>query len=532
MKKTLENQKINSEGIDRLSEMAGELLEQSNVDRSIATRTRLVLETLLENISRHYEEEIEIGISFTKRLGIKTLDITWSGEKYNPTVGDDVDEWTATILSEIAMAPTYRHRKKSNKVSIRLPRNKLREEVYLVLAFVIAIGLGFAGEYIPDNIVSSVTEYGLVPAADIFMNMLMTFAGILVFLCVVTGVCGLGSVREFSKIGRTMTSRYIITSFLGCGVCVLLALPFYSLTIVERSADFRGKAIFEMVLNIIPKDPVTPFMNGNMLQIVFMGILVGVGLLVFGSELNRLREVIIQAKKVIVYIVELICGLLPIYIIASLTKLFWSKGMGIFATIWKPFIICMVLCHIVAFAAVASASIRCKVSPFLLMKKMLSSYIVGFTTASASATMGTMFEVNEKRLGIPISLSQFGVPLGSLICNSAVGGIFVGIIYYVAEFSGTDVSVGWFVGVWLVTTILSFAMPPVAGGPLVCLEVMFAAFHLPVDCMGIAVTLIMLTDFAMTSTRVMTVHMELAIVAKHNGTLDMDMLKSRDVNAG
>ena len=82
------------------------------------------------------------------------------------------------------------------------------------------------------------------------------------------------------------------------------------------------------------------------------------------------------------------------------------------------------------------------------------------------------------------------------------------------------------------TTILSFAMPPVAGGPLVCLEVMFAAFHLPVDCMGIAVTLIMLTDFAMTSTRVMTVHMELAIVAKHNGTLDMDMLKSRDVNAG
>ena len=49
MKKTLENQKINSEGIDRLSEMAGELLEQSNVDRSIATRTRLVLETLLEN---------------------------------------------------------------------------------------------------------------------------------------------------------------------------------------------------------------------------------------------------------------------------------------------------------------------------------------------------------------------------------------------------------------------------------------------------------------------------------------------------
>ena len=83
MKKTLENQKINSESIDRLSEMAGELLEQSNVDRSIATRTRLVLETLLENISRHYEEEIEIGISFTKRLGIKTLDITWSGEKMN-----------------------------------------------------------------------------------------------------------------------------------------------------------------------------------------------------------------------------------------------------------------------------------------------------------------------------------------------------------------------------------------------------------------------------------------------------------------
>ena len=65
--------------------------------------------------------------------------------------------------------------------------------------------------------------------------------------------------------------------------------------------------------------------------------------------------------------------------------------------------------------------------------------MIGLTTASSTAALGTVFDINSKKLGIPEDLNRFGVPIGTALCHSAGSASFIAIIYYLTEYSKNPV---------------------------------------------------------------------------------------------
>ena len=88
-----------------------------------------------------------------------------------------------------------------------------------------------------------------------------------------------------------------------------------------------------------------------------------------------------------------------------------------------------------------------------------------------------------------------------------------------------NVNLGWFLTVWLVVNLVSPAMPPVSGGPLVCLGLMMKQFGIPMECLGVAATLVLLTDFSMTAFRLVIGHIQTIDEAAHFNILDYDILR-------
>ena len=530
MKKIKSTIQLNSSGIDQASELLQEWMYGKNVQSRNLQRTRLAFETILIDLSEHYGEEHEATLILRRRLGMKTVSLCYDGEPYNPVShsGEDgSDEWTERFLSDIMMKPHWKHSKGSNELYLRIPRNKLRDELLLLIALVVAILLGFAGMYLPSNVTSTAMEYVFEPISTLFMNLLKTLAGFLVFLSIVTGICGIGSLSDFSKVGKYMIGRYVLFTFLGAGFCVLAMMPLHGLVFGEVQGGTQVRRIFELILRIVPDNPVTPFLECNLLQIVFLAILFGVAVLVLLQESSELHAVLIQIKNAVMYLVSLLCRLIPIYIIASLTVLFWEHGMGIFKHIWKPLLLVVIMLHLMAMVKVMSVSIRCKVSPGLLLKKAATSYIIGLTTSSSMAALGTVLDASEHRFGVPKSLGEFGVPIGNVIGRHFVSGGFVIILLFLAEHAGVQVNIGWMISLWIYVSIISFAMVPVAGGTLICLGVMLAQFGIPAEYLGIAASLTLLADFVMAGTYVLDEHMEMVLQARHWGTLDIETLRNK-----
>jgi len=161
----------------------------------------------------------------------------------------------------------------------------------------------------------------------------------------------------------------------------------------------------------------------------------------------------------------------------------------------------------------------------LLFKKVTPALLIGLTAASSTATIGTVMEINSKKLGIPKELNKFAIPVQNILCCDTTGAGFTAIIFYLAEYHNTHVNAGWFLTAWIIIPVLSFAIPPVSGGSLVVLSVLLGLFGIPASALAIAGTLAIIFDFFITWSRIVISEMELVMEAKHWGNLDEEKLK-------
>ena len=520
---------LDEAGVDHISGVLQTWMAQEKVPERSALRSRLAMESILENLCIHYDRKLVVSAAGKKQIGGRVFTVRYGDAPYNPLeeVGENESyEWTNQILSNIGLMPAWSFRRGRNELSLKLPRNKLRSEAWLVIAFLAAVILGFLQPALPPALTDVIGNFVLNSVATVFLHLLGTFAGLVVFLSVINGICGAGGAAEFSKRGKLLILRNIIWSFIGAAFCAVCMIPFFRFQTGLAGGESQFGTVLNLVLQIVPSDPVSPFMNGNTLQIVFVSILVGVVIVALGTKAEKVRDLAVQANSVVMEVIEIICKLLPLYIFCSLTVLFWENGISTFASIWKPLLLCAVFSGVMMLFKLLIVNVRCQVSFGKLLRKVFRGFLIGLTTASSAAAYGVIMEENERELGIDPQLSGFGYPIEMILSNSTKAGGFVAIVYFLAEYDGTVVNPMWFVTTWLLITILSFSMPPVTGGTLICLGILLAQCNISASCLGIAGTLALVGDFFMTCTRIVISQMELVLEAKHWGTLDYEKLRA------
>ena len=529
MKKTYQTITLNNEGVDRISELLQDRFRMGKVKEKNVQRARLAVETILLDLAARFGSDQAIVMVEGKFLGRRYIKLIYKGDPYDPMAGKGNSDFLNKFLSNISMDPvwSYHAEDKTNEIYIKIPRNEMKDEVILMISVVCAILMGLLGNILPENVRNILNDYVFGTVSTLFMNVLLAFAGIMVFLSIICGIIGIGNISDFSKMGKYLVGRLTGETFLWAAIVGAAVIPLHSFRFGEGNGSSGWKAIVDMVVGIVPKDPVTPFAEGNMLQIVFLAVITGIAVLILSRETRTLQDLMIQANNASMTIMGLISRLLPFYIFASLTMLIWQNGIGTFKTVWKPLLLGILIQHLIMFIKIGVTSVRCKVSPVILMKKTAASYLVGLSTASSSAALGLALETNEKKLGVAKDMSNFGQPLANILNCSTTAMAFVCLIYYLAEINGTPVNIGWFICVIVGVSILSFAMPPVPGGTLICLGVMLAQFGIPADYLPLAGTIAMIIDFPLTASRLVTSHMELVLESKHWKTLDSTILKDR-----
>ena len=353
---------LNSAGIDAVSEDVRVWLESTNVDHKDTIRIRLTIEELLLRISEHAGGENVTGtLRLGKRLGAPYISFRYDGESFDPRE-TNADEWSEQILSNLGLAPTWRFRSGFNELTCRLPSGGHKSEIRMVCAFVAAIVLGLAGSAFSPGLTAGLTDYILTPLSDMFLHLLNAFAGLMVFLSVMTGICGLGNSSQLGRVGKVMIPRFLIFSFAGAAVTIALGRPFFSLNAgASAGGTSQVKELIDLVLNILPSNPVQPFVDGNMMQIIFLAFIIGCFMLLVGERSKYLQRVVSDCNSVVIEIMAWVCQFLPVYIFVSLTLQFWQSGAGMLAKIWKPVLVGTLVAALLSAAMNVSACFKFKV---------------------------------------------------------------------------------------------------------------------------------------------------------------------------
>ena len=250
------------------------------------------------------------------------------------------------------------------------------------------------------------------------------------------GICGIGNAADFGRIGKQMVTRFMLFTLLGSAAAALLARPFFTLAGRGSGGESQLVSIRDLLLNILPSNPVRPFYDGNTLQIIFMAAMLGVLLVSAGPSGTRVRELASDLSDIVTEAIRIVCRLLPLFIFASFSLQIWESGIKTLIGLWKPIVLCAAVCAIFLIVKLSFVCFRLKVNPVLLLKKIFPSMVVGFSTASGSAAFSLCSEVNEKELGIDPTLTRIGYPIGSSIYSVCIAVLYVMTAYTTGEIYG------------------------------------------------------------------------------------------------
>ena len=520
---------LDEAGIDTLSHLLAGALEQAGVNRKDIIRLRLAVDEILGLWRSSAEKKTVCTFRCGTRLGRMYLEITAPGRRIDP------DEATAdmagqmlcsNLLAQAGLSPVYSYQDGINRLALYLSKpQKISPLLQLLLAILSAGTAGVVLLALPAPVREAAAGV-VTPLFTALMGILQTLASPMIFLSVCWGIINIGDVHMLGRIGKLVLLRFLGAIFL---LTAMTAACLVWLFRPEGGAASMGEnaaaQIYSMLLEIIPGNIVTPFLEGNSLQIIFMAICAGLVLLVLGEKTSALRALLGQLNTAVQFMMEVVSRYISLFVFVSLLSLMLSDAASNLGGVVKGLLLGMAACVAWPLLYALWACLRLRVSFPLVLRKLLPTYLIALSTASSSAALSSNLETCERRLGISGRIVHFAVPLGQVMFKTGGAVGFFVLALGLAEFYGVAMPLSWIVTGVLTAGLLAIAAPPVPGGSLTCYTVLLAQLGIPDEAIGLAVAGNVILDFFMTSCGISCLQSELMLSANRLGMLDRGRLE-------
>lgn len=363
-----------------------------------------------------------------------------------------------------------------------------------------------------------------------FINSIKMLVVPLVFISLVCGSSSMGDVKKLGRIGIQTFCFYLVTT----AVAISLALAVGKLInpgvgldmsnlITQEPTIGESKPLVEVILSIIPTNPIQSLASGEMLQIIMFSLLLGVSMSVVGKKADPLRKLFESANEVCMKMVSIIMLVAPYGVFALIANTFATTGFdAIFSLLKYMFAVslALVLQVVIVYSGMVKIFTGLKLKPFF--KKFAGVAAVTFSTASSNAALPLTIESMEE-LGVDNSVASFTLPLGATI-NMDGTAIMQGVAcVFIAQLYGIDLGINSFLTIILTATLASVGTAGVPGVGMITLSMVLTSVGLPLEGIGLIMGVDRLLDMARTTVNVMGDCACTLVVSNKEGELDKSM---------
>ncbi len=524
----MEQLDFSNSNIDLTCEEVGKFLASAGVDRREALRLKLTFEEVLLEFQSKFGEDATYKLKCTKRFSAIRVEMTVCGESFNPLEKEDADSTVINgLLAGIGLAPSYNYKNGKNYIVFTPKKKTLSGTVKMLVAILLSVITGLLLTLLPEGARTSLSEYFLTPVADLFFGAIAAVSGPFIFLSVLGSICSMGNTETLGKIGKKTVGAILgYMTVAGLGL-TLLATLFFKVTLGGVSGSDFTK-VLDLIYNIVPANIFEPFINGNSLQIIFIAVIFGIAMLMLSSKISGVFTVVEQLSALVQAVMGVVMEALPFAVFVIFTNMIASGTIVELLGSYKMILLIFLLVSVYLVGMVLWISARKKVSPAVLVKKILPTFLVALTTASSAAAFSTNVKDANKRLGIDKNLVDFGIPFGQVLFKMSEFAMFIPIVLTFAENYGIAITPVWLILAYVTVWLISFAVPPVAGGAIMGFTVVFAQLGIPTEAMAIAIALNAITDFPLTAMNVTGWQLTMIDVADSLKMLDKEALKKNN----
>jgi len=377
----------------------------------------------------------------------------------------------------------------------------------------------------------------MAPLGDAFIRLVRMIIAPVIFCTVVHGVAAM---NDMKRVGRVAIKALIYFE-----VITLVALVFALVAVnlwqpgagmnVELAALDAGavrnyaeaaqnESVAEFLLNIIPSTFFSAFVEGNVLQILFISVLFAFGLVMVGEPGKPILDFIERISGIIFRIVGFIMWAAPIGAFGAIAFTVGRFGAGSLASLGALLLEFYIVCLLFVFIVLGSVARLCGVSLFRLLYYIREEILIVAATTSSETVLPRMLQKLEA-LGCEESVVGLVVPTGYSFNLDGTCLYLATVVVFLAQATNTPLDLTAQLGLLAVMLLTSKGAAGIAGAALVALAATLGSSGtVPVASVALVLGIHRLLAEALTFVNIVGIAVSAIVVAKWDNALDTEKL--------
>jgi Na+/H+-dicarboxylate symporter len=385
----------------------------------------------------------------------------------------------------------------------------LPEKLWLKILVGMTIGLGIA---LTITIPEPYMPWVLLPG-EIFIALLKMIIVPLVLSSVILGIASAGSLSYLKSMGLRLIPYFMlttavaitigiaVTSFVQPGLAIDQSLMAPTEQVTKET--LLDVTIPDRIMNMVPINPAEAQLTKNMLQLVILGIIVGIALLTIKKKPTRtFRDVCEFTQDACMMVVGWAMWIAPVAVASLMIQAIGAMGLSALSSM-ALYMGCVIggLLGVMCFYMII-VWIIAKRNPLQFLFDIRSAQMVAFSTSSSVATMPVTLSVAEERLKTSDDVHGFVVPLGATINMDGTALYQATVAIFLCQVFGIDLSLTETIILLLTTIGASIGTPGLPGVGLIVLATILSGIGVPPEGIGMILGVDRLLDMCRTTINV------------------------------
>lgn len=364
------------------------------------------------------------------------------------------------------------------------------------------------------------------PVGTLFINAIKMLIVPLIFVSLVCGMTSMHDMTKMGRIGLKTIVLYLATTAVAITIGLVLGtvmqpgvgIGLEAAKVVEVKA---APSLIDVVVNLVPTNPVAAMADGNILQIIVFAILIGLAIVIAGESGKRIKDIFDSLAEVIYKLTAIVISFAPYGVFALMAWVAGTYGLDVLLPLGKVILAVYIGCIIHAVVVYGGLlTFLARLNPIRYFQGIAEAQAVAFTTTSSSGTLPVTMSCAQKNLGVSKSVSSFVLPLGATI-NMDGTALYQGVCaLFVAQAFGVELGFGQYLTIIMTATLASIGTAGVPGAGLIMLSLVLTSVGLPIEGVAIIAGIDRILDMARTALNVTGDGMVAVLVAKSEKELN------------
>ena len=402
----------------------------------------------------------------------------------------------------------------------------------MILGVIVGLVLNlFVDNYFIENVILMDNVFYL--GGNIFIRLMKMIVVPLVFCSLVVGMSSLSDIHKIFTIGGRTILLYLVTALIGIFIALTAGAVFkpgvgVNLSAINQTSHVTlNQTMTDLVLNIIPENPLNALASSEMLPVIIVGVIMGFILFKLRQKAPTLNKLFRESNKIMIAMTGIILKIAPFGVFCLMARTFGTlnlesmfpliryMGCVVFVLLIQLFVVYPIILLIFA-----------KVNPLRFYRKFMSVIFFAFSTLSSNATIPLSMHKLED-MGVSHVVSSFTVPLGATINKNGTIIMQSVATMFAAQYCGMDLGTSAILTIVFTLILASSSTPSVPFSGLATLTLVFSSVGIPLEMIGLLVGIDHILDTFRTAVNIAGDAVCTIVVAFKNKSFDMDVYNGK-----